>query len=157
LTVAPWGVTVAPGDGSDLGRALTALVGDLPRQAPTPDATGTVRATVYLPGGGGLGSSAALGVAVARTLAPVLVGRDLSFTETLEAALAWERVFHGNPSGVDHTMATQGGAAVYSRREGLNPVPITEPLRLLVADTGERTPTRAMIDSVARLYARRPE
>jgi mevalonate kinase len=133
------------------------LLAALPEQPRACAAAGTVRATLFLPAGGGLGSSAALGVAVARAWAPALAGRDLSLQETLEAALAWERVFHGNPSGVDHTMAARGGAGVYSRGHGIAPVAISAPLRLLVADTGERTPTRAMVESVARIHARRPE
>jgi mevalonate kinase len=116
-----------------------------------------VRATIRLPGGGGLGSSAALGVATARALAPVVTGRPLANDETLAAAFAWERVFHGNPSGIDHTVAAHGGAGVYSKAAGFQPVEVRAPLRLLVADTGERTSTREMVESVARQHARRPE
>jgi mevalonate kinase len=63
LTVSPWGQTFRPGDGSDLGRALQVLGAVL---------HGTnlhLDATMHLPGGGGLGSSAALGVACLRAAA----------------------------------------------------------------------------------------
>lgn len=160
LVIAPWSLTVHPDDGTDLGRALTALLGALPRTVdPSSGAPprGEVRATIYLPGGGGLGSSAALGVAVARALGPALAGRALALDETLAAALAWEKVFHGNPSGVDHTMAALGGAGVYVKGEGLKPVPVAAPLRIVIADTGERARTRDMVEGVARIHARKPE
>jgi mevalonate kinase len=156
LEVAPWNVTVTARDPSDLGRAFAALLEALPWDR-GPGAEGVVRATIHLPGGGGLGSSAALGVATARALGPVVAGRALEDDETLAAALAWEKVFHGNPSGLDHTVAALGGAGIYTRAHGFEPVELRASLRLLVADTGERTPTRTMVENVARLHARRPE
>jgi mevalonate kinase len=158
LVVSPWDVTITCDQTSALSRALAALLAALPgERAVTGMPTGTVRATVHLPGGGGLGSSAALAVAVARALAPVLLGHQISHQDTLAAALAWEQVFHGNPSGVDHTMAATGGAAMYSRTDGLIPLTLSRPVRLVIADTGERTSTRTMVESVARFHARRAD
>ncbi len=150
LDVSPWDCRFRPADGSDLGRALGAL------GAALGVTSGHVRATVHLPGGGGMGSSAALGVATARALAD-LHGLALPVEALLAAALAWERVFHGNPSGVDHTLAALGGVGVYTRAHGLAPVPLRGALRLLLADSGERARTVDMVSGVARLHQRRPE
>lgn len=154
LHVSPWNITVSSQDDTDLGHAFAALIQALPGNH-TPE--GTVQATVYLPGGAGLGSSAALAVAVARALGPITAGRPLERNEVHAAALAWERVCHGNPSGIDHTVAADGGIGVFTRTTGFEPMDIHTPLRLVIADTGERSRTVDMVAMVARMHARRPE
>jgi mevalonate kinase len=150
LSVAPWGSTFVPGDGSELGRAVGLLV----------EAMGSGDAalslTLHLPGGGGLGSSAAMGVACARALAE-MGGRTLTDEALLGYALGWEKVFHGNPSGVDHTLAALGGVGLFNRADGFRRVATRGPLRLCLGDSGERASTREMVDGVARLRERRPE
>lgn len=150
LHVAPWGCSFRSGDGSELGAAVATLS----------DAMGArdlaLSLTLHLPGGGGLGSSAAMGVACARSIAGHL-GRELAEAELLDLALGWERVFHGNPSGIDHTLAALGGVGTYSRAAGFVRVPTRGALRLCLADSGERASTRDMVEGVARLRARRPE
>lgn len=147
LAVEPWGAEFTPGDGSDLGSAVGALGEHLGVRS------GRLEATLHLPGGGGLGSSAALGVACARALAD----GGLSLEHTLAAALVWERVFHGSPSGVDHTLAAKGGIGVFTRADGLVPVRVKGALRVVLADSGERAKTRDMVESVARQRTRNPE
>lgn len=150
LSVAPWGSSFRPGDGSELGRAAGGLC------AAMGAGDAALSLTLHLPGGGGLGSSAAMGVACARALAE-MAGRRLDDDELLAHALGWERVFHGNPSGVDHTLAALGGVGLFSRADGLRRVPTRGALRLCLADSGERASTREMVDGVARLRGRRPE
>jgi mevalonate kinase len=75
--------------------------------------------------------------------------------DTQRLALAWERVFHGNPSGIDTAMAIAGGVALYRRspKEGertLERVVPRSPITLVVAHSGEGASTRAMVESVAR-------
>ncbi len=52
----------------------------------------------------GMGTSAALGVAMSRALL-AWHGRALDERVVLAAAEAVERLFHGNPSGIDHTVS----------------------------------------------------
>lgn len=150
LRVTTWDARFAPGDGTDLGRALASLGVHLGV------ARGDLQAEMHLPGGGGLGSSASLGVACARALASLREGA-LSEGELLDAALAWEKVFHGNPSGVDHTLAALGGVGTFVKGEGLTRVVPRSPFRLCIADTGERGSTKEMVAGVAKLKERRPE
>ena len=117
LTIEPWGVIARPQDGTALGTALAALLrarrADQAAGEPT-SCDRSIDATVSLPGSAGLGSSAALAVAVLRALDE----RDGITRDNLrsqEIALAWERVFHGNPSGIDTAMAIAGGLARYTR------------------------------------------
>lgn len=152
LAVKPWGVAFGPDDDEDLGRALGAVLDAHPSRALPPL---RVEAEVELPAGAGLGCSAALGVAVIRALDRA-VGHDATDAEVAERALAWERVFHGNPSGVDNTMAAHGGVALYRKGEPLETVPIAAPLTLVIGDSGEPSSTREMVEGVARQRERDP-
>jgi mevalonate kinase len=148
------GVTVSADN--DLGRALGSMLGALAAMGgATP--RGILQAKLHLPAGGGVGSSAALGVACARALARSSLGRALTIDESIELGTAWERVFHGNPSGLDHTAAAYGGVGLFVRGQGWTRVAMKRALRVLFADTGERTPTKETVGNVARLRERRPE
>ncbi|MGB0679086.1 MAG: mevalonate kinase [Polyangiales bacterium] len=164
LSVTPWDVTVsasaptpdAKGAEAGLARALSALLttyaAPLERYGPA-----WVHAEVQLPAGAGLGCSAALGVAVVRALdAHWKVAR--SALDQAELSLAWERVFHGNPSGVDNVMAACGGVACFQRGAPLRQIDLPRPLRLVVAHSGEKASTEVMVQQVAALrQAARPQ
>lgn len=149
----------AVGDGSDLGLALEALIEEL-GAAPV-----EVAVTLELPPGSGLGASAAIGVAAARAILDVCDGEEpnssLESTErtrrVLAGAGAWERVFHGNPSGIDAAAATLGGCIYYTREDGAAPIRLRRALRLGIALAGPPASTREMVEGVAELRRRRPE
>lgn len=106
-----------------------------------------------VPPGGGLGCSAALGVAIVRALNP-----GLEDSVAAERAMEWERTFHGNPSGVDAAIAACGGCIAFERGRGYDRVPVPAPgLVLCVGDSGSPSSTKAMVDAVARMRERRPE
>jgi mevalonate kinase len=88
-------------------------------------------------------------VAIARALCP-LAGPDV----VQALAMAWEQVFHGNPSGVDAAVAARGGCVLFTRGEALEPVRARGPLQLCVGNTGIASSTKAMVERVARLRAR---
>lgn len=116
-----WGVDVREGDGGRLGEAL-AVLAELADGEPK-------RITIEseLPAGAGLGSSAAMAVAAIRALRQGDGEQPLSFDELWQAALRVERVFHGNPSGLDHAAAIRGGVFRFRRN---TPLPDITPLRL---------------------------
>lgn len=135
----------------DLARAFAALLAER-----DPIGAIYVDAESELPPGGGLGSSAALGVAIARAVTR-LVERDEA--DVIAQATAWERVFHGNPSGIDISAASLvgGGCIRFTREEGARRVDLRAPLWLCVGWSGEASSTRAMVEGVARLRARKPD
>jgi mevalonate kinase len=116
----------------------------------------SVSATMEIPGGAGLGGSAALSVAVIRAC-DAAVGVSRSVDDTIALSLAWERVFHGNPSGVDSAMAARGGLALYRKGQPLSGVTAGAKLAFAVAHSGEHGSTKAMVASVARQHASDPE
>lgn len=143
------GREVTEGDDDDLARALTALLAE---GGTTPAVH--IELGTELPPGGGLGCSAALGVAAGRAVAQ-LVGED---DERAQArGLAWERVFHGNPSGVDTAAAALGGCLRFVRGGEVSRVAPARDLWLAVGSSGSPSSTRIMVESVARLQDRQPE
>ena len=102
-----------------------------------------------LPVGRGMGSSAALSVALVRAAAG-LSGETLDFAALHERAFVLERIFHGDPSGLDHAVSALGGAVVY--RKGEPPVPVSmPPTRVVVLDTGVAGDTATLVAGVASL------
>ncbi|MBK8257317.1 MAG: mevalonate kinase [Polyangiaceae bacterium] len=134
----------------DLARAFSALVGS--------DRAFSVRAHSELPPGGGLGSSAALAVSIARAIEMYTSAapheREL---RAAERALAWERVFHGNPSGIDMYAAANGGTFEFVRGRGGQPIEAGAELWLCIGLSGSGASTKTMVESVARQFQRRPE
>jgi mevalonate kinase len=146
------------GDDSELGQALEALRAELA----TPPLA--VDVALEIPPGSGLGASAAIGVAVARaTLDATGGGRSSEVPEPAErteqvmrAANAWERVFHGNPSGIDTSAATLGGCISFTRQQGAKRLSLGRSLQLAIAIAGPPASTRKMVESVARLKEHSP-
>lgn len=101
-----------------------------------------------IPARAGLGSSAALSVALAR----LVLGPDAAIDELVAASMTGERVFHGNPSGIDSEVAARGGVIAFRRGATIEPVTLAEPLALVVLPTGVPRQTAAL---VGRVRARR--
>ncbi|MET0388716.1 MAG: mevalonate kinase [Polyangiales bacterium] len=157
LSVEPWGVTVhAAREESDADRELLRRGFLALCERCRPERPGlAVSANMEIPGGAGLGGSAALSVAVIRAMDDAL-GTPRSDEDALAASLAWERVFHGNPSGIDSAMALGGGLQLYSRGQtgpSLQPVRASRGLHLVIGNSAEHGSTKAMVASVAWQHA----
>lgn len=147
-----WGLDAAPGDGTRVGEAFAALLSALP----DPIRPAAVVLDPSVPAGAGLGSSAAMAVATARALAE-LAGVALSDEQLEAAALASEKVFHGNPSGLDHAVAIHGGLLRYVRTPSgrrFSPLPCARRLDLVVAQVEPGADTGRMVAAVGAQRAR---
>jgi mevalonate kinase len=93
-----------------------------------------VRVRSELPAGAGLGSSAALSIAVLRALARA-AGRRLSTDEELAHGRRLEAIFHGHPSGIDPAAAALGTCFRFVRGEppDVTPLRLARLLRLVIA------------------------
>jgi len=127
----------------DDARVDAALVAILPREGVG------VEIESDLPIGRGMGSSAALAVALARAWAN-MQGIPHSTRRIGHDAMRVERIFHGNPSGIDHTVSMTGGALFFQRRDN-DPVyrSLACPdLPLVVIDSGTAGDTAALVAGV---------
>jgi mevalonate kinase len=140
-----WEMRVSPNDDTANGRALLAMIsclGFVPEHL-------TVTVSSSIPARAGLGASAATAAAIARCLAARFQA-TLTNGALFDAVQASETVFHGNPSGLDATLAIAGGLGVYSRANGFCPTDASLP-RLLVVHSGAPKDTAA---AVAKFKAR---
>lgn len=132
----------------------------------------TLRSTI--PIGAGLGSSASISTCLSAAL--LLQIRTLSGPHPdqppEEARVQVERInrwafvaemcIHGNPSGVDNTVSTQGKAVVFQRLDYSKP-PAVSPLwdfpelPLLVVDTKQAKSTQYEVEKVAKLREKHPK
>ena len=109
-----------------------------------------------IPLGSGLGASAATCVAIARALSKYFK-LDLSDEEINSIAYEGERIYHGNPSGIDNTVATFGGVIWFERGKKAERINIGKPLYIIIGNTGVRASTRKAIEKVRRNREKDPE
>ena len=103
-----------------------------------------------IPAERGLGSSAAVAVAIARSLFN-FYGKVLTDKELWEIVQSSEKIAHGNPSGID-TVTTSGKSPVFFvKDQPIEQLSINMDAYLIVADTGQTGQTLKAIQSVKAL------
>ena len=113
-----------------------------------------------IPVASGLGSSAAVSVAFVRALSDEY---KLNLPEDKICAYAFEaeKVFHGNPSGMDNNLAICGGAIIFQKKpEGVSitPLKIGKPMHLVIGVTGKKKKSTAqLVSEVKSKKERYPE
>ncbi len=108
-----------------------------------------------LPVGVGLGYSATAGVAISRAV-ELAVRAKADDERVMDRAMAWERVFHGNPSGVDPAAALHGGLIRYCRPGPIRRLATPPGLELCIGLSGAVGSTHEMVARVASLRDRQP-
>lgn len=103
-----------------------------------------------LPGGCGLGSSAALSVALIRAILD-FIGESRSVKEIASMALELEKIFHGNPSGVDHTVIAQEGL-IWFQQGFSERIQAGRPFKLVAAIASPHAGTLAAVQAVRKNY-----
>ncbi|VVC03254.1 Mevalonate kinase [Candidatus Bilamarchaeum dharawalense] len=113
-----------------------------------------VKLTGDLPTYGGLGSSAAFCVGLVRAFADE---KKLKLTDEQVNRHAYdgEMAFHGNPSGIDNTMATYRGVVEYIRGKTMAQskfefIKLGKPLDIVIAFSGKYSETAKMIARVQK-------
>ncbi|MCP4808503.1 MAG: mevalonate kinase [Proteobacteria bacterium] len=144
LTASPGPTRLADSDIVD-DRLLRALRATLPAEG------WAVSIRTDLPVGRGMGSSASLSIALLRLRAR-FEGIEPDFAWLHAEGFALERIFHGDPSGIDHAVSALEGAVVYQRGEAPQPLAMT-PMKVVVLDSGSAGNTAELVAGVA---ARRP-
>ena len=164
LRVRDWNLSVRDDDtDTPLARAFQGILRVTRAAGVALAPTVAVEAEADLPPGGGLGCSAALGVAVARALDLEASGEVIA-----ERVGVWEQVFHGNASGVDAAVASLGGCVLFERGAAASGLGAAQPsvitriqvpstVHLCIGNSGQASSTRSMVEAVARLRERRPE
>ncbi len=135
-------------EGGDPSQLLT-IIGELREALNVPQGGLRIRISSTLPPQAGMGSSAALAVALARALGDWM-GRALSPEEASTLAFGAETRFHGRASGVDNTTAAWSCPLLF--RPGSPPELLkTGPSwRFFLVHSGVASSTREAVAAVAR-------
>lgn len=107
-----------------------------------------------IPGGCGLGSSAALSVGLIRAVLDFL-GELRNPQQIADMALELEKIFHGNPSGVDHTVIAQEGLIWFQRGQSKKIVSQRH-LEFKISMASPHTGTLAAVQAVRKRYETNP-
>jgi len=104
-----------------------------------------------IPVASGLGSGAAVSVALTRALSS-----HLNHTMTDEEVNAFvyeiEKIHHGTPSGIDNTVVTYAKPVYFVKGQPIEILKVGHPFTIVIADTGISAPTKESVGDVRRLW-----
>lgn len=109
-----------------------------------------------IPAERGMGSSAAVAVAVARALF-AYYEKELTDSELWDIVQSSEKIAHGNPSGIDAATTSGKSPVFFIKYQPIQPLELKLQAYLVVADTGVTGNTLEAISDVADLLEKKPE
>lgn len=121
----------------------------------------SIKVESEIPIGAGLGSSAALSVCLAAGLLNIraqLQGGEGGVEEETVCKLAYlsEKILHGTPSGVDHSVSTYGGIIKFVPGQRVTQLRGVPKLRILLVNTNVSRNTKAVVQKVRDQFIAMP-
>jgi mevalonate kinase len=106
-----------------------------------------------IPVAAGLGSGAAVSVALIRALA-LHLSNPLTNEQISGLAFEIEKLHHGTPSGIDNTVITYEKPIYFTKNKPIETFKVGKPFTLVIGDTGIPAPTKEAVGDVRRLRMR---
>lgn len=110
-----------------------------------------IRISSTIPVASGLGSGAAVTVALVRALAAHLTF-PLTDEEVNAFAYEIEKIHHGTPSGIDNTVITYAKPVYFVKGQPIETFKVGAPFTIVIADTGIPAPTKQSVADVRKLW-----
>ncbi len=115
----------------------------------------SIKITSTIPVASGLGSGAAVTVALTRALASHL--RHSMKDEDVNAfAYEIEKIHHGTPSGIDNTVITYAKPVYFVKGKMIETFKVGQPFTFVIGDTGVPAPTNESVGDVRQLWLNDP-
>jgi mevalonate kinase len=120
-----------------------------------------IRIKSTIPIAAGLGSGAAISVALIRALASFL-GRQIPDERISALAYEAEKIHHGTPSGIDNTVVTYAQPIYFckgtakTKKTNVELLLVGAPISLVVADSGVASPTVQAVAGVRQRWQENP-
>ncbi len=111
--------------------------------------------TSTIPLAAGMGSGAAVTVAIVRAISTYL-GHPLGNAQVNQICFEVEKLHHGTPSGIDNTVVTYATPVYYIKDQPLQTFQVSQPFTLVIGDTGIPSPTRDTVGDVRTAYQENP-
>jgi mevalonate kinase len=119
------------------------------RVSPFPNLEIKISSTI--PVASGLGSGAAVTVALTRALSSRF-GHSMADEEVNAFTHEIEKLHHGTPSGIDNTVVTYAMPVYFVRGQPIETFNVGVPFTILIADTGIPAPTKKSVADVRQLW-----
>jgi hydroxymethylglutaryl-CoA reductase len=149
LSVAEWGLhTVVDNNCTDGAGVAVNLI---KRELNVADTHFSIRVSSALPRGMGLGSSAAIAVAITRAIA-ICQSIEITDADVNNIAFECEKLAHGTPSGIDNTISCLAIPMLFQNGEKLigNAIHLAEPLPIVVGLSHQPGSTHEQVAGVRR-------
>jgi mevalonate kinase len=121
----------------------------LARVSPFPNLQ--IKISSMIPVASGLGSGAAVTVALIRALSS-----HLNYPMTDEEVNAFtyeiEKLYHGTPSGIDNTVVTYAKPVYFVKSQPMELFQVGQPFTIVIGDTGISAPTKESVGDVRKLW-----
>jgi mevalonate kinase len=110
-----------------------------------------IKITSSIPVASGLGSGAAVTVALTRALSHHL---DYSMTDEDVNAFTYEieKLHHGTPSGIDNTVVTYAKPVYFIKGNPIETFKVGSPFTIVIGNTGISAPTKESVGDVRKLW-----
>jgi len=115
----------------------------------------TLRISSTIPVAAGLGSGAAVSVAIIRVVSAFL-GRPLPNEQVSELAYEVEKRYHGTPSGIDNTVITYNMPVYFVRGQPVAIFHVSRPFTIVIGDTGIKSPTATAVGDLRKFWQADP-
>ncbi|MBN2501513.1 MAG: mevalonate kinase [Anaerolineales bacterium] len=114
-----------------------------------------LRVTSSIPLASGMGSGAAISVAVIRVVAAFL-GRQLPDEQVSALTYEVEKIYHGTPSGIDNTVVTYAMPVYFIKGQPIQTFAVNRPFTIVIGNTGVRSPTSVAVGDVRKNWQADP-
>ena len=110
-----------------------------------------IKISSSIPVASGLGSGAAVSVALVRALS-ARVNRPLTDERVNAMVYEVEKLHHGTPSGIDNTVITYARPVYFVKGQPIQTFKTGSPFTIVIGDTGVPAPTRESVGDVRTLW-----
>jgi len=110
-----------------------------------------INITSTIPVASGLGSGAAVTVALTRALS-THIGYAMADDEINAFAYEIEKLHHGTPSGIDNTVITYAKPVYFIKSQPIEIFKVGQPFTIVIGDTGISAPTKESVADVRKLW-----
>lgn len=111
----------------------------------------SIQVTSTIPIAGGMGSGAAVSVAVLRALSAFL-GQPLSDEQLSDLVYEAELIYHGNPSGIDNAVITYAKLLYFLKGKPPEFLKAEKPFTLIIGNTGVESRTSLAVGEVRNTW-----
>src|SRR5687768_6834579 len=110
-----------------------------------------IKITSTIPVAAGLGSGAAVTVALVRALS-LHLNHPMNDEDVSAFTCEIEKIHHGTPSGIDNTVVTYAKPIYFIKGQSMEVLRVGQPFTIVIGDTGFPASTKESVEGVRRLW-----